>query len=172
MAGASLEPAHCNCPACGGDVTIDTRTVALQCGHCGHKFFLESSEADQATALEEPEASDELDGNRIHQQMTLVRSAYRSRSYAIIAMSVCAVLVVQAIILALSHLRTRSWLATSAYTVVAILAAFGSIYFLRRALAFHAEAKHSTLHAPATGAPDFSHLGDGSQRIRNLEDIR
>jgi hypothetical protein len=61
--------------------------------------------------------------------------------------------------------------------LVAILYLFCSIallvlggYFLRLAIRFHREAKQSALPSPEK-PPDFSQLQDGSQIVRNLEDM-
>jgi hypothetical protein len=57
------------------------------------------------------------------------------------------------------------------YLLFALIGAWGTIYFFRKAASLHREAKRSSLGAPEV-APDFSTLSDGSERVRNLEDIR
>jgi hypothetical protein len=46
----------------------------------------------------------------------------------------------------------------------------GAVYFFRLALRFHREAKQSAI-PPPSAPPDFSQLQDGSQIVRNLEEI-
>jgi hypothetical protein len=52
-----------------------------------------------------------------------------------------------------------------------IAGAYGAIFFMRRAIVLHREATQSYLKDPTT-TPDFSTLSDGSQRWKNLEDLR
>ncbi|HTL28204.1 MAG TPA: hypothetical protein VL282_03245 [Tepidisphaeraceae bacterium] len=165
------EPADITCPACGASVAPDPDAIALHCGNCGHEFFIDSSADEQSAPAEEKRDEDALDAVHIRQRLTLVRSAYRSRSYAIIAMCICAVLLVQAIITDIHQFRAGAMVPGSLYAIVALVAAYGTIAFFRRALLFHREAKQTALHDP-NSSPDFSNLGDGSQRWRNLEDIR
>jgi hypothetical protein len=115
---------------------------------------------------------DELDGLRIRQLASLRRAAYRSRSHAIVAMLVCAVAMVQAAIFLVQHLMHIgfNWRALL-YACILIAGAFGSIFFMSRAIALHREATQTHTPAPTT-PPDFSSLSDGSQRWKNLEDLQ
>ncbi len=114
----------------------------------------------------------ELDGLRIRQLATLRRAAYRSRSHTIVAMLVCAVAMVQAAIFLVQHLMHIgfNWRALL-YSGILIVGAFGATFFMRRAIALHREATQTHTPAPTT-PPDFSTLSDGSQRWKNLEDLR
>jgi hypothetical protein len=158
------------CPACAADVVVDPASIAMHCEQCGHDFFLDHQAEEEATATDEP-VDHELDGLRIRQRMTMVRSAYRSRSYAVIAAVVCVVLVVQSVLSMVHRMRTGSLAMAGMYLLFALIGAWGTIYFFRKAASLHREAKRSSLDAPEL-APDFSTLSDGSERIRNLEDIR
>jgi hypothetical protein len=163
---------HVVCPTCRSAVLVDPSAIALHCDHCGHDFFIESSSENELAASEAPTTNEaELDAARIRQRMTMVRSAYRSRSYAIIAMIVCVVLVIQSILFALPRLRARSLPLAFLYLLFALIGVAGTIYFFRKAIALHREARQSLLDQP-TARPDFSDLGDGSERVRNLENIR
>jgi len=63
-----------------------------------------------------------------------------------------------------AHLRQISYLAAAG-----VLLGLG-FFFLRLARRFHDEAKRTALGPPAQ-PPDFSKLSDGSQRVRNLENM-
>jgi hypothetical protein len=116
--------------------------------------------------------SAELDGMRIQQLATLRRSAYRSRSYAVIAMLVCIIAMAQAALLLIQYLMRIGWgWQPILYAMFVVAGAWGGWFFMRRAMALHREAKQSYLEFPTT-PPDFSTLGDGSQRWKNLEEIR
>ena len=67
-----------------------------------------------------------------------------------------------------AHVGPNPWWAM--YFAVALLAAFGMTFFVRRAGALHREAAASRLDQPS-GPPDFESLGDGSQRYENLRQI-
>ncbi len=173
--GMSVEPEdseHVACPACGEAVRIDPIAISLRCAHCGHDFFIESAdEQEHAESHAQPTNEAELDAMRIRQRMTIVRSAYRSRSYAIIAMTICAVLVIQSILSAIARFRAHSLPLAFLYLLFALIGITGTLYFFRKAIALHREARQSLLDQP-TAPPDFSDLGDGSGRVRNLENIR
>jgi uncharacterized membrane protein YidH (DUF202 family) len=114
---------------------------------------------------------DELNGLRIRQLAALRRAAYRSRSYCIIAMVVCAVGIVQIIHELILGRRTGATaMRQSAYVAAAFALLLLGIQCLRWARHFHAEAKRSRLTDPAA-PPDFSNLSDGTQRARNLENM-
>ena len=114
---------------------------------------------------------DELNGVRIRQLAALRRAAYRSRSYCIIAIGVCAVGIVQ---IGYELLLARRSGATALRQILYILGAIAllgiGIQCLKWAIHFHKQAKESRL-APPAKPPDFSNLSDGSQRTRNLENI-
>jgi hypothetical protein len=105
---------------------------------------------------------------RIRQMATLRRSAYRSRSYAIIGASACIVMAMQLIWTLIRSHRFNLW--TIGFALATILLIFAASYCIRRAIAMNREAKQSTIPEPTT-QPDFSTLGDGSQLAKNLEEI-
>jgi len=119
----------------------------------------------------EPDA--ELDGLKIRQFTALRRSAIRMRSWLLIAATICAVGALQLIILAvqLTH-GNHSWgLWQTLYALVAGLAVLGARHFFRKARECKREIEKPILKDPET-PPDFSTLGDGSERWKKLEDIR
>jgi DNA-directed RNA polymerase subunit RPC12/RpoP len=167
------ESPHCTCPACGAEVAIEPGASILQCPACNHQFFLKLSDEEIEAEAAAPGPTDEpqLDALRIRQRTTMVRSAYRSRSYAIIATIVCTVLAVQSSIFAIHRFRAHSSPLAFLYLVFCLAGAWGAIFFFRNALSLHREARKPSLDEP-TAPPDFSDLGDGSDRVRKLEEMQ
>jgi len=123
-------------------------------------------------APERDDRADELDGLRIRQLAALRRAAYRSRSHAVVAVVVCTVAVVQSAILLIQHLRQIGLgPRVPIYCAFCLAGGYGTVFFAKRAIALHREATQSHLGAP-TAAPDFSSLSDGSQRWKNLEELK
>jgi hypothetical protein len=130
------------------------------------------SEIDDPESDSAEDRSAELDGLKIQQLAALRRAAYRSRSHAVIAMLVCAVAVVQAGILLVQHLlHIGIGPRVPVYAGFVLVGVYGTIFFMRRAIALHREARQSHLDSPSI-PPDFSSLDDGSQRWKNLEDLK
>ncbi len=119
-------------------------------------------------------SEDHLNSTRIRQMASLRRAAIRSRSYCVIAIGGCAVGAAQC-----GFDAVRRWPTPASFRGIlvgalfllsaAALIALGG-YFLRLAGRFHREAKQSAVLPPAV-PPDFSKLQDGSQIIKNLEDM-
>ena len=155
------------CPHCQqvADVTEAPPGAVVRCPHCGGEFSLPEIPAAD-------ERDSELDGLRIRQLSTLRRSAYRSRSYAIIAAGACVVVMAQLVLMTVRHVRVEGWSGRPiGYLIFTLFAAWGAWYFIGRAVHLHRETKRSALVDPQS-APDFSKLSDGSQRVKNLEDVR
>src|SRR4051812_27967569 len=94
---------HFFCTDCGGQlVAVPEDRDLLYCPACEKYFEIppehrDASDDEPADPVD-PRA-DELDGIRIKQLATLKRSAYRSRSHAVVACVVCVVAMVQAIVM-------------------------------------------------------------------------
>jgi hypothetical protein len=114
---------------------------------------------------------DELDQNRVRQLLVLRRSAYRRRSYAIIAMVACAVAAGQLAWMTIDYLRVIGVaIRPVLYLAGLILAVVGTLYFARQAMTLHRETTQEFLSDPEK-PPDFSTLSDGTERWRRLEEI-
>lgn len=113
----------------------------------------------------------QLDGLKIRQLSTLRRATYRSRSHAIIATGVCGVAAVQCGVMAGHELRTAGLsVYIFGYAIFLVLGIWGTIFFTRRAIRLHREAKQTTIPQPQS-TPDFSTLGDGSDLADRLNRI-
>jgi hypothetical protein len=116
-------------------------------------------------------AQAELDGVRIRRLAAARRALYRQRSYCIVAAGFCAVAAGELAWTAIALFSAAGWrLRPGAYLLLAMGSTFAAIDFARRAVRLHRLAGRSALPEPAA-PPDFSPLGDGSQRWRNLEEM-
>ncbi len=115
-----------------------------------------------------------LNSNRIRQMAALRRAAYRSRSYCLIAIGACIVAAAELVFDAIRRLRQHPALSgiliAIAYFLAAALLIVLTRHFIRLAVRFHRESKKSILSDPAV-PPDFSQLQNGSQVVKNLEDL-
>ena len=117
----------------------------------------------------------ELNGLRIRQHTALRRGAFRARSYALIGAAACGFGGVLLLLIAVAHTAVRRGVGMlplgCALASAAALAL--ALHFARRVRELSREiATPAPLPPPPPGGPDFSTLSDGSQRWRNLEDIR
>jgi hypothetical protein len=115
-----------------------------------------------------------LDSNRIRQMGALRRGAIRSRSYCVIALGGCVVGAAEFEFYAWRRwprpVNARGVLVAMVYVVCGAGLLLLGRYFFRLAMRFHREARQSNLPPPQT-PPDFSQLSDGSQIVKNLEEI-
>jgi len=114
----------------------------------------------------------ELEGLRMRHVIVQRRAAARSRTYAILGAGVCAMGAIKLVIMAWQDGRAHGWgLWEVGFVAVAVVAVWGFWYFVGRAAYWGKESRAAVMPEPEV-APDFSTLGDGSQRARDLEDIR
>jgi hypothetical protein len=114
-------------------------------------------------------AAAQLDARRIARWAALRRSAYRSRSYAVVALCACLVGAVQCVFVAVIRVRAHEgFIRPILYILAAGGLVYAAAYFRRVAAHYHDLAQQSNLTQPQT-PPDFSTLSDGSQFTRNLE---
>ena len=115
---------------------------------------------------------------RIRQISVMRRAAYRTRSYYIIGLGACVVIAIELCLMTARsiqethlHFRTPSFLAFVAYCLFLVGAIAGGFFFARRLLELQQEIRHSLQKEPAE-QPDFSTLQDGTQHIRELEQMQ
>ena len=156
----------------------------LECPHCGEQFLAadavdepaesttdeDEDERVRAEAAERLES--ELSGLRIRQLSVARRADIRSMSHCIVAAGLCAVACGQLVAMTVQFVRERGWRAEPVgYVLFAVAAFMGIVYFVRRAAGWARELRKPVLTDPET-PPDLSALSDGSQRWRDLEDVR
>jgi hypothetical protein len=119
-------------------------------------------------------SDDHLDSNRIRQMAALRRGAIRTRSYCVIALGGCAVGAAQCVFEGIRHWPTSAnflaILACGLFLLSAAALVVLGAYFLVLARRFHRQAKQSAIPPPQV-PPDFSNLQDGSQIVKNLEEM-
>ena len=151
-----------------------------RCPYCNTEFFASADTAhfdvvdDTADTDEEaiePQAT--LDNNKIRQLSALRRGTLRARSWCWIATTVAAAAAVELLIKAgqnavHTHAVTGRAIGFVLFATLAVILAMNTF---RTGKQLTAEIKASRLDEPASD-PDFSSLSDGSQRWKNLHDIR
>jgi len=171
-----------HCPRCGTEFQITATSPILQCPACGEQFFPPEplDEPIENTESHEPKApsEEELSGMRIRQISVMRRAAYRTRSYYIIGLGACVVIAIQLCLMIVRsfrevhlHFRTSSLFAFTAYCLFLVGAITGGFFFARRLLELQQEIRQSLQKEPAA-QPDFSSLQDGTQHIRELEQMQ
>lgn len=172
-----MDDAVFTCPHCGTalDASPGDWPQNVVCPQCGGLTVIPAIDGkiDQADEpAPSPNSDDQLSSVRIRQFAAGRRAVYRSRSYCVIGALVCVVAVVQLTWNGIALLRaTGAGFRTTSYLLAAGAAGWGARYFFRKAMEMDREAKRSARPA-ATGEPDFAPLSDGSQRWKDLEDIR
>jgi len=181
-------PESIACPHCSAELeaaAIDVPQVIV-CPACQQSFVLPGIDGstelpiDQDDQREREEAeqrlvqrqTEELSGLRIRNLSVGKRAAIRARSYFLVAALGCLVAFGQCLSNVVNHVIIRQltlWDVT--YVLIGIASIWGVDFCLRRARALLREIEATSLSEP-TAAPDFAPLNDGSQIVRNLEEIR
>jgi hypothetical protein len=161
------------CPKCGNRVGGVSPEGLGHCSNCGEQFLATVGELElgvETGVVEGERANDdaELSELRIRNVSSLRRGAYRSRSYLIIAAGVCAVAAAKLIQMARLAWRGGLRLAAIGDALFAVAAIIGLVMIWRKIAVLTREIRASRLQDPQS-PPDFSNLGDGSQRLRDLE---
>jgi hypothetical protein len=152
------------CPSCGHEVRgVSHLQTLYKCPACGTEFLAVGGV--HSTADEET-----LNALRIRNVSLLRRSVFRTRSHFIVGASACIVALSEVVLIMLRGFRTRAWLTE----ITCIAAGFGLIILLKhcvaRIVALGRELRDSKMQLP-NEPQDFSNLSDGSQRIRDLENL-
>jgi hypothetical protein len=164
------DPVGIQCPSCGGtNVTVRPHGIA-HCNDCGGELLVqtEESESSENAGTLDYRTEEELSELHIRNISNLRRGAYRERSYWIIGAALCLVAAVKLLQIAWAAWRRDLKLGLAGDVAGAVAAAMIFFIAIRRITELTHEIRRSRLAEP-TQPPDFSHLGDGSQRIRDLE---
>jgi hypothetical protein len=177
----SAEIARLACPGCGEEVDFAVEAIGklVRCPYCNTDFFASVEQANQAvvddttdhlTALDREFA---LDNFRIRNHTLLRMSAIRARSWWIIGLLSAILFILEMVLTSVEYVIARHrWGIDPSLRVVAMLfAARFAIHCSRRAAEFKREIEKSAIPEPTT-PPDFSTLSDGSERWKELENVR
>ena len=164
------------CPHCGASGEAPSGASFVQCTHCGESVqVIDSVSNDPFAIVDDSEPTKEtpedvLDRKRIAKVTRAKVSTMRSRRTAIIWGVVCAF---GAVMFAKSAYQSAQF--SRRYPIllgaVALACAYHAFDCWRQFTALSAELKATPPDEPLP-EPDFSTLRDGSQQVRNLEDVR
>ena len=163
------------CPSCGGaNVEVSAEGIG-RCNQCGGEFLLQAGNAEGGDTPEvldyrgPPLAEeDELSELRIRDVSNLRRGAYRERAYWVIGAALCLMGTVKLALIAWAAWKQNLLLAVAGDVSGAVAAAMMFAVALRRIAALTRDLRHRQREEPPE-PPDFSNLGDGSQRLKDLE---
>lgn len=168
------------CPGCDEEVAIDRAAgPSFRCPYCNIEFTLEGEDEEEAARRElERRDEEELDGLRIRQLAAERRAAFRQRSYVIVAFGACVVAALQLLWMTYQHVYRLhlGWGAKPVGYVLFAIAGGAAAVWLGRIVGRMTRDlnAHSQAVAAANEAfePNFSTLADGSDRWRNLHDVK
>jgi hypothetical protein len=152
------------CPMCGHLVNGQNPLQTLyQCPACNAEFLRPLADPTDSRDAE-------LSGLHIQNVSVLRRATYRTRSHFIVGAAASLVAVFEMLLMLIRSYRYHTWL--GAIASVCVGAALSMLFWLclKRALQLTHELQESKLPSPIE-PQDFSKLGDGSQRIRDLENL-
>ena len=174
------------CPECGHTYEHEGRLNSgfLQCPACAAQFFApdtsvredevrddaepDEPQEDRESALKRQE---DLHYLRIRQAvLTERRSLARTRTWYVVGAVGCLVAAEELLRLTYAYVFTQNlgWrLKPIGYVFAAVAALLGAVTFFRRVLAINRDLARPALEEPET-QPDFSTLGDGSERWKSL----
>jgi hypothetical protein len=111
-----------------------------------------------------------LDNAKIRRYILARRAALRIRSYCLVGFFGCAIGAADCAWHVVSLLRRGEIAWASGLTIAAAAMAWLGWKLLSRANVYARQAA-DVEHDPPAGEPDFSSLGDGSQKVRDLEEM-
>lgn len=152
------------CPTCGHQVSgKNALQTVYQCDACNSEFIVTLGEHFDSR-------DDELSGLHIQNVAVLRRATYRTRSHFIVGAAASLVAVAEMVLLLIRSIRLHSWLGAAASVCVGVMLSVLFRHCLTRAMQLTQELHDSRIPSP-TEPQDFSKLGDGSQRVRDLENL-
>jgi len=166
------QPFVAACPECGTSVHVPQSPPAgelLQCPQCTCRFVLsEEGDIDQTQGQETgADRDEELDSLHIREVNTTRRAMVRLRAYQQIGVLCCLGAIAELVWMGYqAYIERRSfWMAFIAGEMMLVVAGMISIrYLARRISEVSTELKRPLLEEPLT-PPDFSTLGNGSERL-------
>ena len=178
--GPPTDDVRFRCPGCDEEVDVPAGSVGqlVRCPYCNTSFFAADGHttADVIDDTEGPPPDDaprpdELDANRIRQLSALRRATLRTRSWWVIAAALAGSAAVDLLVKAGRAVAHGLGLWATLLAVVGGTAALATVVALRQARQLTREADGPPRPDPVD-PPDFSTLDDGSNRWRELDQIR
>ena len=169
------------CPGCGEEVEVSPESAGqlVRCSYCNTDFFASKEQShlqvvdDTAPAQAEQDREIAFDKLRIEHFTALRMGAIRARSWWLIAMCMCALIVLDMLGKVIVEISVNHhWgLWPTLRVGLAIAAGFSAKHAYQRAAQFKKEIDKSAIPEPTT-PPDFSTLDNGSDRWKDLENVR
>lgn len=162
------------CDRCGAAMDVGRGPAGImECRACGAQMLALTEAIDYASPDDAAAPTDRLNTLRVQKIASLRRSNDRVRRYFVIGATLCAVLAIQCIIWAIAEWRAVGVNVPGvALLALAVAALIGGGFFFVQWRAMGKESRRlSNDGAPPLDPPDFSRLGDGSQRVKDLENI-
>lgn len=180
---SDTDPALFICLGCNQPIEIPPESIGklVVCPYCNHPFFASHELADQEIVDDTEDApvqipageQPELDSTRIHQIAAERRAAYRVRSYYIIGLIASVVIALQLILTVIDNLRQGVLNPkTAGYACFFIVMLMTGWFCYRKIREYRQQSipgfpvQHETIPEP-----DFSKLGDGSERWKKLDEM-
>jgi hypothetical protein len=176
-----IDPVRLHCPGCEEEVDIAPEAAGrlVRCPYCNTDFFASAEQShepvvdDTSSEQLEQDRANAFDKMRIRNYMALRMSAVRVRSWWLIGFWTASLLMLDMagrIAMYLVYFHRWGWSPT-----INLLIATGEFLFARhcrkRAAELKKEIDHSSIPEPTT-PPDFSTLNDGTDRWKDLENVR
>jgi hypothetical protein len=170
-----------HCPGCNEEVDIPAESAGqlVRCPYCNTDFFASEEHShlavvdDTGPSVEDAFTEETFNKNRIAMLVALRVGAMRTRSWWIFSLGISIVAILDGLRrAALYVLVLHHWGIWPTIDVVVSLLAVRCAFFCRhRARELKTEIDFSAIPEPTT-PPDFTTLGDGSNRWKDLENIR
>lgn len=170
-----------HCPGCEEELDIPTDSAGqlVRCPYCNTDFFASAEQShleivdDTPLPIHDQLPEDAFDKNRIALLVALRLGAIRTRSWWIIGFGISLMAIVDALRRAALYVNVlHLWgIWPTIDVIIAALAIRWGVFCRRRAHELKIELDRSKIPEPTT-PPDFSTLNDGSDRWKDLENVR
>jgi DNA-directed RNA polymerase subunit RPC12/RpoP len=175
------QPQRLRCPGCGEEVEVSAESAGelARCAYCNTDFFASKDQShlpvvdDTKSDIAEIDRQNAFDKLRIDNYAALRLSAIRARSLWLIGLCLAIFTEVSMLGGAIDYVRmSHRWGWWPSFELlIAVLAGRIAFFAWRRMQHFKREMDHSAIPEPDT-PPDFSALGDGRDRWKDLENVR
>jgi uncharacterized Zn-finger protein len=169
------------CPGCDEEVDVSAEVVGqlVRCPYCNTEFFADAARSgdvvvdDTPAPVEDAPPAGELNALRISQLTALRQATLRVRSWWVSGVFLAVITAVDLTVRAGRYVaHMHGWgIRPTLFSIVALAAVAVAAHAGRQARRLGDEASRSRLEDPDV-EPDFSTLGDGSDRWRHLDEIR
>jgi hypothetical protein len=170
-----------HCPGCDEEVDIaaDSHGQLVRCPYCNTDFFASAEQShldvvdDTPQPMEVPSEEAAFDKHRVAMLVALRLGAIRARSWWVIGLFLSIMAILDALRRAALYAEVlHHWgIWPTIDILIALLAVRWAVHCWRRARELKREIDHSAIPDPVT-PPDFSTLSDGTDRWKDLENVR